>query len=120
MFIFPMSDQPIMTEDEGVMTSAEWGIRPRRLLVALQYLQVFQETKDKEYLTKCLREVLEVSIDEDFIEYKGMADSITSEIHLFAMRLLQDPDEDVAGLQGMMEGLHIRILFDTHPHKLTG
>ncbi len=107
-------------EEAKMLEILEWGCKPRQLVVALQYLQVFWETKDKEYLRRCLREVLEVSIDEDFIEYKGVADSITSEIHLFAMRQLQDPDEDVAGLQGMMEGLHHRILFDTHPHKRTG
>jgi hypothetical protein len=93
------------------MEIAEWGIRPRRLLVALQYLQVFWETKDKEYLQKSLKEVLDVSVDEDFAEYRGMIDKVIFEFGAPGL------EEDVAGLQGRMEGLHIRILLDTYPHK---
>lgn len=94
----------------------DWGLFARDIICALQQLHTYMETDDAKYL---------VGLDE---ELKSMLEDLEARDDLEAARSIIEGEiqalekadgylsvDQCGGLQGSLEGLHTRILYETHP-----
>jgi len=103
-------------DQEELDRRMDWGLFPRDIICALQELHTYMETDDAKYLIgleeelKSMLKVLDGRDDMDDIKM-----IIRGEIADLELRDYYLTIDKCGELQGTLEGLHARILYETHP-----